>query len=124
MLLGSRKVGKPPLTKQRSIICLRFTIKTTKVYNKNVILVSGIFIKTSRKTEVDILMCVTHFSPMFYFYIPLKTSENQRFSDVFRGYRNVTLRQNVLVLIVFSLLRRDQEVLQDDQDLKAEEVNP
>ena len=92
MLLGSRKVGKPPLTKQRSIICLIFTIKTTNVYNKNVILVSGIFIKTSRKTEVNILMCVTHFSPMFYFFTRLKTSENQKFSDVFRGYRNVTLR--------------------------------
>ena len=25
------------------------------------------------------------------FLQPLKTSENQRFSDVFRGYRNVTL---------------------------------
>ena len=92
MLLGSRKIGKPPLTKQRSIICLIFTIKTTKVYNKNIILVSGIFIKTSRKTEVDILMCVTHFSPMFFFYTPLKTSENLWFSDDFRGYRNVTLR--------------------------------
>ena len=42
---------------------------------------------------------LTQLRPMFPFYIPenirkvsflypLKTSENQRFSDVFRGYRN------------------------------------
>ena len=29
--------------------------------------------------------------PLLY---PLKTSENQRFSDVFRGYRNGTLDEN------------------------------
>ena len=28
---------------------------------------------------------------MFYFYTPLKTSENQRFSDFFRRYRNGAL---------------------------------
>ena len=32
---------------------------------------------------------LTHFSPMSHFYTP-ETSENQRFSHVFRGYRNVT----------------------------------
>ena len=32
------------------------------------------------------------------FLYPLKTSENQRFSDVFRGYRNVTQDQNGLKL--------------------------
>ena len=30
----------------------------------------------------------THFSPMFHFYIPRKKSENQMFSDIFRGYKN------------------------------------
>ena len=29
------------------------------------------------------------------FLYPLKTSENQSFSDVFRGYRNVTLALNL-----------------------------
>ena len=33
----------------------------------------------------------THFNSTFHFYTPLKTSENQRFSDIFRGYRNGTL---------------------------------
>ena len=33
-------------------------------------------------------MLLTHFSPLLYFYNSLKTSQNQRFSDVFRGYRN------------------------------------
>ena len=31
------------------------------------------------------------YSPSVTFLYPLKTSENLRFSDVFRGYRNVTL---------------------------------
>ena len=33
---------------------------------------------------------------MFYFYTPQKTSENHRFSDVFRGYKNGTLASNGL----------------------------
>ena len=32
----------------------------------------------------EILTC---FMPLVSFYTPLKTSENQTFSDVFRGYR-------------------------------------
>ena len=31
------------------------------------------------------------------FLYPLKTSENERFSDVFRGYRNGTLHKNGLL---------------------------
>ena len=31
---------------------------------------------------------LTNFKPMFQFYIPVKTSENHRFSYAFRGYRN------------------------------------
>ena len=34
---------------------------------------------------------LTHFSPMFPFYIPLKTPENLWFSSVFRGYKMETL---------------------------------
>ena len=39
------------------------------------------------------LSYLTHFKPMIYFYTPWK---NQRFSDVFRGYRNEILAQNGL----------------------------
>ena len=34
---------------------------------------------------------LTHLTPILHFYTPLKTSENQRFCDVFRGYKNETL---------------------------------
>ena len=33
---------------------------------------------------------------MWHFYTPLKTSENLRFSDVFKAYRNVILDENGL----------------------------
>ena len=39
---------------------------------------------------------LTHFRLMFHFFNPLKTSESQRFSDVFRGYRSGTLVENGL----------------------------
>ena len=39
---------------------------------------------------------LTHFSPMFHFYTPLKTSENLWFSDVFRGYKNAAVGWNGL----------------------------
>ena len=39
---------------------------------------------------------LTHFWPMFPFYTPLKTPENQRFSGVFRGYKMGTLARNGL----------------------------
>ena len=39
---------------------------------------------------------LTHFQPMFHFCTPLKTSENRRFSDAFRGYRSGTLVENEL----------------------------
>ena len=45
----------------------------------------------------QIRVILTHFTPMSFLY-PLKTSENHRFSDVFKGYRNVTLDQNWLNL--------------------------
>ena len=35
---------------------------------------------------------------MLHFCTPLKTSKNIRFSDVFRGYRNVTLGEYGLIL--------------------------
>ena len=34
---------------------------------------------------------INPYSPNMSFLFPLKTLENQRFSDVFREYRNVTL---------------------------------
>ena len=51
----------------------------------------GILIKTIPEAGTD--KCLTHFSPLFRFYTspPLKKSENQIFSDVFRGYKNETL---------------------------------
>ena len=39
---------------------------------------------------------LTHFWPMFLFYTPLKTSENQKLSGVFRGYKMGTLARNAL----------------------------
>ena len=40
---------------------------------------------------------LTLFTPMSHFYTPLKTSENQRFSDVFRGCINGTLAWKGLI---------------------------
>ena len=37
------------------------------------------------------------YSPSVTFLYPLKTPENLRFSDVFRGYRNVTLGENEFI---------------------------
>ena len=55
------------------------------------------------------ILALSHFRSMFPFYIPenvLKTSENQRFSDVFRGYRKGTLAWNGLTLLTLSVLLR------------------
>ena len=49
---------------------------------------------------IDELQFLTHLFPMFPFYTPLKTSENQRFSDVFRGYKKGTLGRNGLMNLV------------------------
>ena len=38
-----------------------------------------------------LIISVNPYSPNFTFLYPLKTSENRRFSDVFRGYSNVAL---------------------------------
>ena len=43
-----------------------------------------------------ILVYFDTFYPNVPFLHPLKKSENQRFSDIFRGYRNGTLGENVL----------------------------
>ena len=40
---------------------------------------------TSKFLEQRMLI---QFDPMFHLFTPRKTAENQRFSDVFRGYRN------------------------------------
>ena len=44
-------------------------------------------------------MSLTHFGPMFHFCTPLKTSGNQRFSVIFRGYRNGALVENGLIIM-------------------------
>ena len=41
-------------------------------------------------------MSIDGFKPNVPFLYPLKTSENQKFSDVFRGYKNKTLDSNGL----------------------------
>ena len=40
---------------------------------------------------------LSHFMPLVSFYTPLRTWENQRFSDVFRGYRKSTVAWNGLI---------------------------
>ena len=42
------------------------------------------------------LRCLTRFMPLVSFDTTLKTSENQRFSDVFRGYRRRPVTWNRL----------------------------
>ena len=45
---------------------------------------------------------LTHFMPFVSFYTPLKTSENQRFSDVFRGYRKRPVAWNGLTFPIIT----------------------
>ena len=58
-----------------------------------------IFVKFTKTTSL------TYFQPMFHFYTPLKTSENRRFSVVFRGYRNETLVENGLKKAYMSIIK-------------------
>ena len=46
------------------------------------------------------LKWINHFHVNVLFLYPLKTSENQRFPDVFRGYRNGTLARKGLIVDV------------------------
>ena len=46
-----------------------------------------IYFKEMRHSEIEYIL-VNSFYPKIPFLNPLKTSENKRFSDVFRGYRN------------------------------------
>ena len=53
--------------------------------------VSAVFLVTEIFYENLVTNRWTHFTPMFYFYIPSTLTENVRnqwFSDVIRGYRN------------------------------------
>ena len=45
------------------------------------------FEQRSYAVLLRLLLTLTHFSPIY----PLKTSKNQRFSDIFRGYIHETL---------------------------------
>ena len=50
--------------------------------------------KKDRQNDDKLLLIkslIKPYSPSVTFRYPQKTSENRRFSDVFRGYRNVTL---------------------------------
>ena len=44
---------------------------------------------------VNQVKCINLFYPIFFFLYPLKRSENQMFSEVFRGYRKRTVGWNV-----------------------------
>ena len=43
-------------------------------------------------------MSLTHYSPVLLFYTPWKHQKTFRFSDVFRGYKKVTLGCNGLIM--------------------------
>ena len=64
-------------------------------------------------------LVLTHFQPIYHFYIPW----NQRFSDVFRGYRSGILARNRLVVnnIKHYYLRSEVEV--EFTNLKIDKVN-
>ena len=47
---------------------------------------------------------LTHLMPLVSFDTPLKTSENQRFSDVFRGHRKRPVAGTKWVKQIFQLL--------------------
>ena len=44
-------------------------------------------------------MAINSYSSNVTFLYPLKTSENPRFSEVFRGYKNVTLAEYGLIRV-------------------------
>ena len=46
---------------------------------------------------------LTHFSPMFCFYTPPKTSENLWFSNVIKSWRNRTLNLSELITLIIEL---------------------
>ena len=50
------------------------------------------------------------YSPNVTFLCPLKTSENPRFPDVFRGYRNVTLREYGIWVKVKGLVKKSEKI--------------
>ena len=98
----------------RFIFCFRFPfhyklsnnlIKTDALNFLHIFYISYYFwmvIRWIKKTEH-----LTHFSPVSHFYTPwkrpLKFWEGQRFSDVFRGYRNMTLDWIGLILYLHGL---------------------
>ena len=61
------------------------------------------------------------FSTNVPYLYPLKTSENRRFSDIFRGYRSGTLVENGLKTMSFNLTRVTRSSLFSFQNPK--EVN-
>ena len=54
---------------------------------------------------------LTHFYPIFPFYTPLKTPENQRFSGVFRGYKMRALVRNGVIAVLPKCYRTSRNLL-------------
>ena len=85
---------KAPLQKQSFADVLK---KKIAIFTGKHLCWSLFLIKLQAFRPFDILSVIlTHFKPKFHFYTPLKMSENQRFSDVFREYRSETLALNGL----------------------------
>ena len=57
-------------------------------------------------------MRLTHFTSASFLYL-LKTSENQRFSNIFRGYRNGALAWNRLIRACQNFVLNEYETLRD-----------
>ena len=51
-----------------------------------------------------------YFQANVHFLYPLKTPDNQRFSDVFRGYRNRTLVWNMLIKFISTFYEVHQKI--------------
>ena len=56
--------------------------------------------------------------PLLSFYTSLKTTENRRFSDAFRGYRKTSVTWNGLIKIKFELALKIQLILRSRSKLK------
>ena len=83
-------VGKPNIRFGKINVDMLSGVEATVFLIYSCVIVIVIFLKGLEQLRL------THFTHFTFLY-PLKTSENHRFSDVFRGYRNVTLDCNELI---------------------------
>ena len=79
--------------KKQKIINCKPPSNPLEMYKRPLVLTKLSCIESSTKVTI---IPLTHFQTMFHFYTPLKTSENLRFSYVFRGYRSGTLVESGL----------------------------